>query len=92
MDDCDGFSLDRKEGFLESRSDPEPEERELVESKLLTEDGGVRGGLFARDFWLLVEKRGRAVVARGTVSRTRSRKMRSFMVLMGSREVGRAWH
>ena len=50
MDDADGVSLDRKEGFLESRSDPEPEERELVESKLCTEDGGVRGGLFVRDF------------------------------------------
>ena len=95
LDDGDGFSLERKEGFLESRSDPEPEERELVESKLFTENGGVWGGLFERECWLFVEKRGRAIVARGRVSSTRRRKTESFMVrtmLMCPREMGIAWH
>ena len=95
LDDVDGVSLERKDGFLESRSDPEPEERELAESKLFTEDGGVGGGLFAVDIWLFVEKRGRAVVARGRVSSTRRRKIESFTVrtmLMCSREMGIAWH
>ena len=63
------------------RSDPDPDPRSLDESKLFTEDGGVRGGEIATACWFCGGKTGGAVVARGRASRRRRRKMKSFMVM-----------
>ena len=61
-------ALDRK-NLLEPRSEPEPDERSLDESKLFTEDGGFEDGAIAMDCWFGAGKRGRADVASGMASR-----------------------
>ena len=69
------------ENFLEPGSDDtDPESRLLDESKLFTEDGGVDGGEIAMACWFWAGKRGRMDVASGMASRTRRRKVKSFMV------------
>ena len=68
-----------KENFLEPRSDPDPDSRSLEESKLFTEDGGVKGGEIAIACWFWRGKRGRAEVARERAWSTKRRTKR-FMV------------
>ena len=63
------------ENFLEAGSD-DVDAESLDESKLFTEDGGE----IAMACWFWAGKMGRADVARGMASRTRRRRVMSFMV------------
>ena len=71
-----------RENFLKPRSEPDPDpvSRSLDESKLFTDDGGVKGGEIARACWFCGGGRGSADIASGRASSARRRKTNNFMM------------